>query len=136
MMRGTAVGATGDALGEFNEALSAGSVFEARDYSSIVRAFSPQNQSLIGRCRSAIARRAPHWGRGTNSIKRLGAPSVAAAVPPSARSGLIWATLWALKPRSVAPAPRFGPRTGYLHPAAAHYNARLLAKTLRAAPIV
>jgi hypothetical protein len=48
MMRGTAVGATGDALGEFNEALSAGSVFEARDYSSIVGRFSPQNHKLIG----------------------------------------------------------------------------------------
>jgi hypothetical protein len=33
MMRGIAVGATGDALGEFNEALSAWPVFGARDYS-------------------------------------------------------------------------------------------------------
>ena len=54
MIRGTAVGATGDALGEFNEALSAGSVFEARDYSSIVRSFSSQNHKLIGCHRSAV----------------------------------------------------------------------------------
>ena len=54
MIRGTAVGATGDALGEFNEALSAGSVFEARDYSSFVRSFSSQNHKLIGCHRSAV----------------------------------------------------------------------------------
>ena len=40
MMRGTAVGATGDALEEFNEALSAWPVFEARDYSLIAASFS------------------------------------------------------------------------------------------------
>ena len=40
MMRGTAVGATGDALEEFNEALSAWPVFEARDYSLIAPVFS------------------------------------------------------------------------------------------------
>jgi len=56
MIRGTAVGATGDALGEFNEALSAGSVFEARDYSSIANRFSPQNHKLIGSYRSAVSK--------------------------------------------------------------------------------
>jgi hypothetical protein len=40
MMRGTAVGATGDALEEFNEALSAWPGFEARDYSLNVGSFS------------------------------------------------------------------------------------------------
>ncbi len=39
-MRGIAVGATGDALGEFNEAFSAWSVFEARDYSLTPESFS------------------------------------------------------------------------------------------------
>ena len=56
MIRGTAVGATGDALEEFNEALSAGSVFEARDYSSIANRFSPQNHNLIGSYRSAVSK--------------------------------------------------------------------------------
>jgi len=40
MMRGTAVGATTDALVEFNEALSAGAIFEGRDYSATVFSFS------------------------------------------------------------------------------------------------
>ena len=60
MMRGTAVGATWDALEEFNEALSFGWVnFEARDYSSIVGRFSPQNHKLIGRYCSAVSKPAP-----------------------------------------------------------------------------
>lgn len=40
MMRGTAVGATGDAVEEFNEALSAQAIFEGRDYSATVLSFS------------------------------------------------------------------------------------------------
>jgi hypothetical protein len=40
MMRGTAVGATGDALEEFNAGLSAGAIFEGRDYSATIFSFS------------------------------------------------------------------------------------------------
>ena len=53
MMRGTAVGATGDALGEFNEAFSAMANFKARDYSSIVPGFSHRIINLSADCGTA-----------------------------------------------------------------------------------
>ena len=53
MMRGTAVGATGDALVEFNEALSAGAIFEGRDYSANIFSFSRRIINLSADCRIA-----------------------------------------------------------------------------------
>jgi hypothetical protein len=70
MMRGTAVGATGDALGEFNEALSAGSVFEARDYSLIPESFSRRIINLSSDCGIAVMRRGGKHPV-ANRIKRL-----------------------------------------------------------------
>jgi hypothetical protein len=84
-MRGTAVGATGDALREFNEALSAGVNFEARDYSSIVRGFSPQNHKLIGCCRAAISNLWLAGAPRANRIKRLGSPCTCRTAPLSVR---------------------------------------------------
>jgi hypothetical protein len=63
MMRGTAVGATGDALEEFNEALSAWPVFEARDYSLIAASFSHRIINLSIDC--GIARNSA-WVRDTS----------------------------------------------------------------------
>jgi hypothetical protein len=80
MMRGTAVGATGDALGEFNEALSAWLVFEARDYSLIAESFSHRIINLSIDCGTAIneaGRQAP----GANRIKRLASPAAALSTP-------------------------------------------------------
>ena len=126
MMRGTAVGATWDALEEFNEALSFGWVnFEAGDYSSIVNRFSPQNHKLIGRCRGAISKAVPGQGSGTNRIKRLGTLGLSAGGSRCQRDQGVSTT-------TTEPAIPLG----YLHPAAPHYNARLLRRTLRAAPIV
>jgi hypothetical protein len=71
MMRGTAVGATGDALGEFNEALSAGSVFEARDYSLIAVSFSRRIINLSSDCGTAINEAGPQAPPSANRIKRL-----------------------------------------------------------------
>jgi hypothetical protein len=62
MMRGTAVGATGDALEEFNEALSDLANFEARDYSSIAESFSRRIINLSADC--GIARNAGRSGTG------------------------------------------------------------------------
>jgi hypothetical protein len=59
MMRGTAVGATGDALEEFNEALSAGAIFEGRDYSATVFSFSRRIINLSTHCRTAPPEFAP-----------------------------------------------------------------------------
>ena len=64
----------------------AGSVFEARDYSSIVCCFSPQNHKLIACYRAAIRKLPPIQGQCTNRIKRLASlwsPTTATLAAPS-----------------------------------------------------
>jgi hypothetical protein len=61
MMRGTAVGATGDALGEFNEALSAWPISKRAIIAQIAKSFSHRIINLSVDC--GIARNAgPRWG--------------------------------------------------------------------------
>jgi hypothetical protein len=80
MMRGTAVGATGDALVEFNEALSAGAIFEGRDYSATFFRFSRRIINLSADGAVPQWRRA--WiGTSGNRIKWLAQGFAAATTP-------------------------------------------------------
>ena len=77
--------------------------FEARDYSSIVCSFSPQNHKLIGRCRAAISNLRPARVAAANRIKWLGSLRTCRTARLTARS----ATPPCPKRR---PPPRLSPR--------------------------
>jgi hypothetical protein len=81
--------------------------FEARDYSSIVRGFSPQNHKLIGCYRTAISNLWRRRARLANRIKGLGSPRTPLAAALAALSAAL-------------PRPRTLPSAALVAPALPH----------------